>query len=61
MKRIIDRTLRRVIRRGCLDVTWADGSTSRYGTGGGISASLAFRTPAAERKVALQPELALGE
>ena len=61
MKRIIDRTLRRVIRRGCLDVTWADGSTSRYGTGGGISASLAFRTAAAERKVALQPELALGE
>src|SRR4028119_952212 len=61
MKAIIDRTLRRVIRHGRLEVTWADGSHSRYGNDEGVSASILFRTAAAERKLAIQPELALGE
>ena len=61
MKLIVDQALRRIIRRGRLDVTWADGSRSRYGDGDGVSAHLLFRTAAAERRVAIQPELALGE
>jgi cyclopropane-fatty-acyl-phospholipid synthase len=61
MKRVIDPMLRRIVQRGRLDVTWADGSSSRYGNGAELAASLLFRTAAAERRVALKPELAVGE
>ena len=35
MNRWLDRLLARVIRTGLLEVTWADGSVSAYGNGGG--------------------------
>lgn len=61
MKSVLDPLLRRIVQHGRLDVTWADGSSSRYGDGVGIAAALLFRTAAAERRVTLNPELAVGE
>jgi cyclopropane-fatty-acyl-phospholipid synthase len=61
MNRWLDRTIRRVIRRGRLEVTWADGSVTRYGDGGGHSASLRVHDRSAEWRIVRDPELALGE
>lgn len=61
MKRILDRMLARLIRRGQLHVNWSDGTASTYGDGSGTTANLRFRSSAAERRLAMQPELALGE
>jgi cyclopropane-fatty-acyl-phospholipid synthase len=61
MNRWLDRLIRRVIRRGRLEVTWSDGSVSYYGDGGGHKASILFREPSAEAAVLRNAELALGE
>jgi cyclopropane-fatty-acyl-phospholipid synthase len=61
MNRWLDRLNARVIRRGRLEVTWSDGSVSRYGDGAGHSAILRFNAPSAEWAVLRNPELALGE
>ncbi|MBA3520265.1 MAG: class I SAM-dependent methyltransferase [Rhizobiales bacterium] len=61
MKRHLDRLMARVFRQGRLQVTWADGSVSRYGEGDGRSAAILFRNERAERALLRNPELALGE
>ncbi len=61
MNRWLDRLLGRVVRRGRLHVTWADGGVSVYGDGHGLTAHVAFRDPRAEWTVLKNPELAIGE
>jgi cyclopropane-fatty-acyl-phospholipid synthase len=61
MNRWLDRLIRRGIRHGRLEVTWADGTVSEYGNGAGELARLVFRDPAAERAVLRNPELTVGE
>ena len=61
MNRWLDRLARRGVRRGRLEVTWADGTVSEYGDGKGHFARVAFRDPVAERAVLRNPELAIGE
>jgi cyclopropane-fatty-acyl-phospholipid synthase len=61
MNRVLDPLFARVMRRGKLDVIWADGSTSRYGDGSGLPAAIHFKDRAAEWRVAINPLLALGE
>jgi cyclopropane-fatty-acyl-phospholipid synthase len=61
MKRLLDVMLRRIIRCGRLEVTWADGSVTVYGTAPGRRAALRFHTKRAERSLILNPELKLGE
>jgi cyclopropane-fatty-acyl-phospholipid synthase len=61
MNRWLDRLIRQVMRRGRLEVTWADGAVSTYGTGGGHAARVVFHDPGAEWAVLRNPELAIGE
>jgi cyclopropane-fatty-acyl-phospholipid synthase len=61
MNRWLDRLMRRIIRRGRLEVTWSDGRTTVYGDGNGFSSQIAFRDPRAEWAVLRNPELAVGE
>jgi cyclopropane-fatty-acyl-phospholipid synthase len=59
---LLDRVFRRVVVRGCLDVTWPDGRTIRYGDGDGThAAAITVRDAATARRVALNPSLAFGE
>ena len=61
MKSVFDRMLSQIIRRGRLEVIWPDGSRTHYGNGVGTTAALRIRDSGAERRLALNPELALGE
>ncbi|MGH6923323.1 MAG: class I SAM-dependent methyltransferase [Propylenella sp.] len=61
MNRWLDRLIRGVMRRGRLEVTWADGAVSTYGDGDGHPARLVFRDPRAEWAILFNPELAIGE
>jgi len=61
MNRWLDRLIRQVIRRGRLEVTWADGTVSAYGDGNGHHARLTFNDRATEWAVLRNPELAVGE
>ena len=61
MNRRLDRLVAKVVRQGRLEVTWADGSVSHYGKGGGHSAKLLFRDASADRALLRNPERALGE
>ena len=61
MNRWLDRLTRQVIRRGRLEVTWADGTVSEYGDGSGHHARMRFRDSRTEWAVLRNPELALGE
>jgi cyclopropane-fatty-acyl-phospholipid synthase len=61
MNRWLDRLIRRGIRHGRLEVTWADGTVSEYGDGAGEYVRLVFRNAAAERAVLRKPELTIGE
>jgi cyclopropane-fatty-acyl-phospholipid synthase len=61
MNRVLHKLLPRIVRRGELEITWADGTVSRYGPGDGFSAKLRFFDSAAEWRLVVNPELALGE
>jgi len=62
MNRLLDYLLTKVIKRGTLQVTWSDGSVKSYGRRSpGFAAHVQFHSKAAERGVALNPELAVGE
>jgi cyclopropane-fatty-acyl-phospholipid synthase len=61
MNFVLDKMFKHVFRRGRLDVTWADGRTSRYGNDAGRHATLQFHTKHAENTLLLSPELKLGE
>lgn len=58
----LDRLLRAIISVGCLDVTWPDGTTTRYGNGDRRhSAAMVVRDRRTAWRVALNPSLAFGE
>jgi cyclopropane-fatty-acyl-phospholipid synthase len=61
MNRWLDRLIRRIVRRGRLQVTWSDGGVSVYGDGQGHAAHMVFRDPAAEWALLRNPSLTLGE
>ena len=58
---ILDRVLRSLVRKGNLTVTYGNGQTRSYGDGGAPSSHIKFTTLAAANKVALDPDLFLGE
>jgi cyclopropane-fatty-acyl-phospholipid synthase len=59
---LLDRVFRRVVIHGCLEVTWPDGRTTRYGDGRSAgAAAIVLRDAATARRIALNPSLAFGE
>jgi cyclopropane-fatty-acyl-phospholipid synthase len=61
MDRLLRYFLQQFIRRGTMTFTTASGAKFRCGDGTGKSVSVRFLTTDAERRVLLNPELALGE
>ena len=61
MDRLLKFVLSRFIRKGSLTVTTTSGRSFSVGDGTGEPAAVRFLTPAAERRLLLDPELALGE
>mgnify|MGYP000108787164 FL=1 len=57
----LDLTLRRMLRRGSLEVRFPDGSCRVYGDGAGISLQVQLHDNATVRHLVRNPELALGE
>ncbi|RVT85866.1 class I SAM-dependent methyltransferase [Rhodobacteraceae bacterium CCMM004] len=56
------RLVDRLVRRGRLTVTLADGTTRRFGPGeGGPNVAVRFADPALPRKILTAPDLAVGE
>lgn len=61
-ERVVHELLQFTIERGVLQVTFADGRTRRYGeTGTGPEVAIRITDPALYRKIALNPEMAVGE
>ncbi|MFN3938502.1 MAG: class I SAM-dependent methyltransferase [Gemmobacter sp.] len=58
---LLDRALRRMIRRGTLRVTYPDAQTTTYGDGNGPDVGVRLHSPRILRRLALRPELAVGE
>ncbi len=58
---LLEAVLRKSIRKGDLRVTDWNGTTSRYGDGTGPGVHIAFRSRGAARRIALDPDLNLGE
>jgi cyclopropane-fatty-acyl-phospholipid synthase len=61
MDRLLRNFLQQFIRRGAMDFTTASGAKFSCGDGTGQPVSVRFLTTEAERRVLLNPELALGE
>jgi len=61
MDRLLRYFLQQFIRRGAMNFTTASGTKFRCGDGTGQPVSVRFLTTEAERRVLLNPELALGE
>ena len=61
MDRLLRYFLRQFIRRGSMTFTTASGATVSCGDGTGEPVSVRFLTTNAERRILLNPELALGE
>ncbi|HVY19601.1 MAG TPA: cyclopropane-fatty-acyl-phospholipid synthase family protein [Bauldia sp.] len=57
----IEKFLARAMRRGSLEIVDAGGKTHRYGDGTGESVRVRFTSEAAERNVANNPDMKLGE
>ena len=53
--------LTHLVRDGVLEVTFADGTTRRYGNGGTPEAKIVLHDNSLPRKIILAPELAIGE
>ena len=60
MRRILDSVFRALVRKGTLRITYSDGRAARYGEGS-PEVAVRFTNRQSERRVALNPELALGE
>jgi cyclopropane-fatty-acyl-phospholipid synthase len=58
---VLDRILKSLVRHGDLTVTDCTGQTRRYGDGTAPKAHIKFTTRSAERRVALDPDLFVGE
>ena len=61
MSSMLHSVLNKLISSGDLKVQFADGTTHTYGNGTSPHVTLAFHNKAAERAIALDPELKLGE
>ncbi len=61
MDRLLLILLRRFVRRGCLAITTAAGSTYNLGDGSGPPVAVRFTTSSAQRAVLFDPELKIGE
>jgi cyclopropane-fatty-acyl-phospholipid synthase len=61
MERLIAAALGRLVRKGTLKVTFASGRTATFGDGSGESIAVRFADKRAERELALDPALKLGE
>jgi cyclopropane-fatty-acyl-phospholipid synthase len=61
MDRLLRSQLTQFIRRGSITVTTANGTKFRCGDGSGMPVAVRFLTREAERRVLMNPELALGE
>src|ERR1700761_8961171 len=61
MDRLLRYFLAQFVRRGSMTVTTASGTRFTCGDGTGVPVSVRFTTAAAERRILLNPELALGE
>ncbi|WP_075654626.1 cyclopropane-fatty-acyl-phospholipid synthase family protein [Pseudochrobactrum sp. B5] len=61
MSSMLHSVLNKLISSGDLKVQFADGTTHTYGNGTAPRVTLAFHNKAAERAIALDPELKLGE
>lgn len=61
MDRLLRRFLSQFIRRGSMTVTGANGAKFTVGDGSGEPVAVRFVTADAERKILINPELALGE
>ncbi len=62
-KRLLDRFLGRVVRKGTLEVLRGDGSLTRFGTAepGYPDVRIRFTTPAGERRILLDPRIGAAE
>ncbi|MBS9477958.1 SAM-dependent methyltransferase [Ancylobacter radicis] len=61
MERLLLQVISRVVRRGTLSVTLASGRRASFGDGTGIPLAMRFTSVQWQRRVCLDPELALGE
>jgi cyclopropane-fatty-acyl-phospholipid synthase len=61
MNVLLRRIVERLIRTGNLKMTGSDGKTHQFGDGTGEPVHVRFKTPHAERAVAMHPTLALPE
>ncbi len=60
-KKLLDLMLSRIVREGALQVTWPDGSTTRYGETGVRPVGISVSDMATVRAIALNPDLGVGE
>ncbi len=60
-KTVLDRILRKAIRRGEFKLIWPDGKQSIYGDGDGSKVAARIRDEATLRRLATNPGLAVGE
>ena len=60
-RKLLDRCLVKLVRRGSFLVLWPDGSRSEYGTPPGFKAGIHIKDGATVKRLALNPGLALGE
>jgi cyclopropane-fatty-acyl-phospholipid synthase len=58
---VLQAMLKRLIRRGCLRITFSDGMTRAFGDGSGDVVHITLKNSVAERRIALDPDLGLGE
>jgi len=61
MDRLLEFCFRQFVRRGTLKVTLANGRRLAFGDGTGQAVAIRLTTPAAQRHLLLDPELAFGE
>ncbi len=61
MDKLVETLLRRIIRRGTLEVEFAHGHKAIFGDGTGAPLGFKFLTTAAEARMVRDPELAFGE
>jgi len=61
MDALVFKTIDRLVTKGTLKITTAKGSSAVFGDGTGSPVSVRFLSPAAQRRVLIDPELSLGE
>ncbi|MCS0493635.1 cyclopropane-fatty-acyl-phospholipid synthase family protein [Ancylobacter sp. MQZ15Z-1] len=61
MERLLQRVLSRIVRRGSLIITFASGQALTFGDGTGTPLAVRFTTKEWQRRLALDPEMELGE